>query len=218
LYFSCKNYKELAQARITKVVGSFTTNPTKLLLHFYDVSTIFYAICKNQPNHKYYLSYPFAEKPSRRFLVLQCGPLGRPAGAGCRNSASSPAFLAGRGRGEGLGLLGTWFGVLDRAERLRRAARRRPGRDGRCGCPAPASGGSESGEESRLASVDVRVAIGGADRRGEPAEERRTVEAGGGSGRSGAQGGGGAWAGATGLYMRRGHAGLGPVDRRGGPW
>jgi hypothetical protein len=26
-YFSCKNYQELAQARITKVVGFVTTNP-----------------------------------------------------------------------------------------------------------------------------------------------------------------------------------------------
>jgi hypothetical protein len=31
-YFSCKNYQELAQARIT-VVGFFTMNPTKLGLH-----------------------------------------------------------------------------------------------------------------------------------------------------------------------------------------
>jgi hypothetical protein len=34
LYFSCKNYQELAQARITKLVGFFTTKPTKLSLHF----------------------------------------------------------------------------------------------------------------------------------------------------------------------------------------
>jgi hypothetical protein len=29
-------------------VGYFTTNPTKLVLYFYDVSVIFYAIYKNQ--------------------------------------------------------------------------------------------------------------------------------------------------------------------------
>jgi hypothetical protein len=48
LYFSCKNYQELAQARITKVVGYFTTNPTKAVLHFSDFSVICYAIYKNQ--------------------------------------------------------------------------------------------------------------------------------------------------------------------------
>jgi hypothetical protein len=48
LYFSCKNYQELAQDRITKVVGYFTKNPTKLVLHFYDLSVIFYAIYNNQ--------------------------------------------------------------------------------------------------------------------------------------------------------------------------
>jgi hypothetical protein len=51
LYFSWKNYQELAQARITKVVGCFTTNPTKLVLHFSDFSVIFYAIYKNQKTH-----------------------------------------------------------------------------------------------------------------------------------------------------------------------
>jgi hypothetical protein len=51
LYFSCKNYQELAQARITKVVGYFTTNPTKLVLHFCDFSVMFYAIYKNQQTH-----------------------------------------------------------------------------------------------------------------------------------------------------------------------
>jgi hypothetical protein len=40
-YFSCKNYLELAQIRITKVVAVFTTNPTKLGLHFSDFPTIF---------------------------------------------------------------------------------------------------------------------------------------------------------------------------------
>jgi hypothetical protein len=51
LYFSCKNYQELAQAKITKVVGHFTTNPTKLVLHFSDFSTIFYTSYKKQPKH-----------------------------------------------------------------------------------------------------------------------------------------------------------------------
>jgi hypothetical protein len=48
LYFSCKNYHELAEERITKAVGYFTTNSTKLVLHFSDFSTIFYVIYKNK--------------------------------------------------------------------------------------------------------------------------------------------------------------------------
>jgi hypothetical protein len=49
-------------------------NQTKLVLHFSDFSTIFYAIYKKQPKHFYYLSYPFAGRPSERSLALQCGP------------------------------------------------------------------------------------------------------------------------------------------------
>jgi hypothetical protein len=45
-YFSCKNYQEIAQARITKVVGFFTAKPTKLGLHCSEFSTIFKAIYK----------------------------------------------------------------------------------------------------------------------------------------------------------------------------
>jgi hypothetical protein len=46
---------ELAQARISKVVGYFTKNPKKLVLHFSDFSVIFYTIYKNQSKLKYYL-------------------------------------------------------------------------------------------------------------------------------------------------------------------
>jgi hypothetical protein len=74
LYFSCKNYKELAQARITKVVVEFTTDPTKLVLHFYDFSVIFYAIYKKQGNSLYYLSCTFAAGTLERILPLQCDP------------------------------------------------------------------------------------------------------------------------------------------------
>jgi hypothetical protein len=45
-YFSCKNYQESDYASITKVVGVFTTNPTKVSLHFSEFSMIFYAIYK----------------------------------------------------------------------------------------------------------------------------------------------------------------------------
>jgi hypothetical protein len=42
-YFSCQKYQETAQTRIATVVRFFTTNPTKLSLHFSEFSTIFYA-------------------------------------------------------------------------------------------------------------------------------------------------------------------------------
>jgi hypothetical protein len=64
---------------------------------------------------------------------------------------------------------------------------------GHRGCRSTVRGGSGKGETGRLAFVDAKEGIGGADGRGEPAEERRTVEDCGRSGRSGAQGGGGAW-------------------------
>jgi hypothetical protein len=34
-YFSCQKYYEITQARITKVAGFFTTNLTKLGVHFF---------------------------------------------------------------------------------------------------------------------------------------------------------------------------------------
>jgi hypothetical protein len=47
-YFSCQKYQETAQARITKVVGFFTTNLTKLGSHFSDFATILYGFYKIQ--------------------------------------------------------------------------------------------------------------------------------------------------------------------------
>jgi hypothetical protein len=118
LYFSCKNYKELAQARITKVVGYFTTNPKKLVLHFYDFSVIFYAIYKNQ-QLTFTISDSLCSKVpgSFRFLTyvpLLCGKALRknggfamgPLGAGRRRSGQIPAIRR-PGAGGG-GTLGPW--------------------------------------------------------------------------------------------------------------
>jgi hypothetical protein len=66
-------------------------------------------------------------------LALQCSPWGRLVGAGEQNSGEVRRGLAGEGWGGGLGLLGTGLGCWTGAGRLRRAARRRPGRDGRSG-------------------------------------------------------------------------------------
>jgi hypothetical protein len=50
LYFSCKNYHEKLWSCFTKVVLFFTSNPTKLGLHFSDFSMMFYEFYKIQQN------------------------------------------------------------------------------------------------------------------------------------------------------------------------
>jgi hypothetical protein len=79
-------------------VGYFTTNPTKLVLKFSDFSTIFHGIYKKQPKHFYYLSYPFAVRPSERTFVLQCGPWGAASGGPAAIPAGDRRILAGGGR------------------------------------------------------------------------------------------------------------------------
>jgi hypothetical protein len=49
--------------RITKVVVFFTTNPTKLVLHFSEFSTILYEFYKIQPKVKHYLRSNFQAGP-----------------------------------------------------------------------------------------------------------------------------------------------------------
>jgi hypothetical protein len=147
LYFSCKNYQELAQARITKVVGYFTTNPTKLVSQISDFSTIFYAIYKNQPNHKYYLSYPFAVRPLERSFLLQCDPWARAAAVRRQIWPGIARVRPGKGRGGLRGSLG--FGLWPRmgGKSLvsnRPAASRRPGRG------APLSGGAPAWERGAV--------------------------------------------------------------------
>jgi hypothetical protein len=102
LYFSCKNYNELAQARITKVVEYFTTNPTKLALHLSDFSVIFYAIYKKQPKQFYYLSYQLQRGPRKDFQIRNVVP-GRTGRRGSPElSHSGGGFGWGMG-GEGRG-------------------------------------------------------------------------------------------------------------------
>jgi hypothetical protein len=45
-FFSCEKYQESDHVSITKVVVLSTTNPTKLVWHFSEISTIFYAFYK----------------------------------------------------------------------------------------------------------------------------------------------------------------------------
>jgi hypothetical protein len=64
-YFSCQKYQVTSQARITKVVGVFTTNPRKLGLYFSEFSTIFYRIYKNQQNTCTIRESNFAQAPGK---------------------------------------------------------------------------------------------------------------------------------------------------------
>jgi hypothetical protein len=184
-------------------------NPRKLILHFSDFSVLLYAIYKIQQKHLYYLRIVLQQGPwrflfsYRNALDLQISPRkergprnaapGRPAGA-------APAkFRPGRrraGRGRARGGVGGcprpelmgWTGV----EWPRRAALAAPERVATAVAAVPARGGRGREEASMFACVGAREDVGSADRREEPAEERRTAEAGGGSGQSGTQGDGGA--------------------------
>jgi hypothetical protein len=103
LYFSCKNYQELAQDRITKVVGYFTVNPTKLFLHFFDFSTILYRFYKKQESHFTIGVTLLQEGPWKDFWVCNVAP----RRGGRRGWAKSGELAAGLGRGrtgEGLGV------------------------------------------------------------------------------------------------------------------
>jgi hypothetical protein len=63
---------------------------------------IFYVIYKKQGKGNT-IGVTFCNKDPGKKLGFAMWPLGRPAGAGCRNPASSPWFLAGEGQGNGLG-------------------------------------------------------------------------------------------------------------------
>jgi hypothetical protein len=100
LYFSCKNYQELAQGRITKVVGYFTVNPTKLVLHFSDFSTILYGFYKKQESHFTIGVTLLQEGPRKELLRCNVAP-GAAGRRGWSNSRRARRRL-GRGRaGEG---------------------------------------------------------------------------------------------------------------------
>jgi hypothetical protein len=115
-YFSCKNYQESDYASITKGVGFFTTNPTKLSLHFSKFSTIFYTIYKILQNSSTIWDSLLPQGPwkgsgSYKYtLTLRVSPqkelrsrnvvLGAAAGAGGEIPASSGGGV-GQGRAWG---------------------------------------------------------------------------------------------------------------------
>jgi hypothetical protein len=95
LYFSCKNYQELAQARITKVVGYFTMNPRKMVLHFSDFCMIFYAIYKNQENCNTIGDTLLQKNPRKDTFLCNVAP----GVAGRRGEAKFRRAAAGLGQG-----------------------------------------------------------------------------------------------------------------------
>jgi hypothetical protein len=99
LYFSCKNCQELAQERITKVVGYFTANPKKSGFHFSDFSVIFYIIYKNQQTHFTILVALLQGGPRKDLGFCNVAP-GRPGRGGLAKFRRAAAGL-GQGRASG---------------------------------------------------------------------------------------------------------------------
>jgi hypothetical protein len=73
-YFSCKNYQESDYASITKVVVFFTTNTTKLILHFSEFYYDFLRNSQDSAKQQYYLRFTFAPGSLERFGILQIYP------------------------------------------------------------------------------------------------------------------------------------------------
>jgi hypothetical protein len=106
-YFSCSKYLESDQVSITNVVVFFTTNPTKLVLHFSEFPTIFYTFYKFL--HKEYtiedsfctgvlrIFYSLTDRPlvctkhPIKKSGLAIGPLAMGGGGLAGNSAALPA-------------------------------------------------------------------------------------------------------------------------------
>jgi hypothetical protein len=136
LYFSCKNYQELAPAKITKVVGYFTTHPTKFVLHFSYFSMIFYAIYKNQQTHFTILVALFQGGPQKDLGFCNVAP-GRPGSGGPAKFRRSAAGLGqGRAWGGARDHWGAIWGLGRGRERAGEGRRRRQGLVAAAACRA----------------------------------------------------------------------------------
>jgi hypothetical protein len=115
-------------------------------------------ICNLQETGKslYYWSYPFAGRPSKIKVALQCSPWGRLAGAVEQNPARLAGVLAGEGQGKGLGATGTRFGRSAGAVVAAASGHAGGQGGGRRGCRSPARSGLGERETGRLAYVDAR--------------------------------------------------------------
>jgi hypothetical protein len=87
-------------------VGYFTTNPTKLVLHFSDFSVIFYAIYKNQQTHFTILVALLQGGPRKDLGFCNVAPGVRAAAVRRQFRPGIAGFRPGNGRGVAYGLLG----------------------------------------------------------------------------------------------------------------
>jgi hypothetical protein len=114
--FFMQKLKGISSGKNNKSCRTTHFESNKIGLEFFLLFCDFLRNLQESGNSKHYWSYPFARRTLERTWGLQCGPWGRLAGAGCRNSASSPALAAGERLGRGLGTTRVRFGGLDRAE------------------------------------------------------------------------------------------------------
>jgi hypothetical protein len=127
-------------------------------LFFYN----FLQILQETGKSLYYWSYHFAERPLERFVALQCGPWGRPAGAGEANSGEARRSLAGQGLGKGARVTRVRFGGADGGEKPPVGGAPATGGGGRrgpcCGAAEPRRGWpgrGKGGEEEGHAHDDT---------------------------------------------------------------
>jgi hypothetical protein len=97
LYFSYKNKKELAQARITKVVVYITTDPTKFVSQFSEFSVMFYTIYKNQQFPLTIEVYLLRKGPWKDWDACNVAPRGGWPARARQNPVRPAALAAGEG-------------------------------------------------------------------------------------------------------------------------
>jgi hypothetical protein len=152
LYFSCTNYQQLAQARITKVVGHFTTNPKKLVLYFSEFSVIFYTIYKNQQTHFTILVALLQGGPRKDLCFCNVAPGGPGSGGPAKFRRAAAELGQGRAWGGARGHWGAIWGLGRGRERAGEGRRRRPGLVAAAACRA-----GEEGVWGEMARRRVRL-------------------------------------------------------------
>jgi hypothetical protein len=120
----------ISSGKNNKSCEIFHKEPKKIGFAFFYFSMIFYAIYKKQPKHLYYLSYPFAVRPSERTSVLQCGPWGAASGGPVAIPAGDRRIPAEGGWGSVLWAsrvrFGAWLVKKGRSAGALRGSRRWP--------------------------------------------------------------------------------------------
>jgi hypothetical protein len=97
--------------RIRKVVVFSPTNPTKLVLHFYDFSMIFYTIYKKQPNHFTIGVNLLQGGPRKEIFFCNVAPGRSTSGGPAKFRPTAGRGRPGTGGGESKGCCGPILGV-----------------------------------------------------------------------------------------------------------